>query len=84
MKIHPKSKVTTLLLLGCAVLAFAGTSFAADKLRVGGAVYGLKAEFANLWAAALKKHPAVKDGTVEVTIFDGRYDPLVQNNRSPP
>ena len=60
---------------------FAGTSFAADKLRVGGAVYGLKAEFANLWAAALKKHPAVKDGTVEVTIFDGRYDPLVQNNQ---
>ena len=31
--------------------------------------------------AALKKHPAVKDGTVEVTIFDGRYDPMVQNNQ---
>jgi putative xylitol transport system substrate-binding protein len=81
MKIQRKFKLLTPLLVGCAVAALAGTSFAADKLRVGGAVYGLKAEFANLWAAALKKHPAVKDGTVEMTIFDGRYDPLVQNNQ---
>jgi hypothetical protein len=54
MKIYPKSKFITSLLLGCAVAALAGTSFAADKLRIGGAVYGLKAEFANLWAAALR------------------------------
>ena len=81
MKIHLKSKPAMSLILGCAVVALAGSSLAADKLRVGGAVYGLKAEFANLWAAALKKHPAVKDGTVEVTIFDGRYDPMVQNNQ---
>ena len=81
MKIHSRSKFIASLLVGCAVAALAESSPAADKLRVGGAVYGLKAEFANLWAAALKKHPAVKDGTVEVTIFDGRYDPLVQNNQ---
>ena len=56
MKIQRKFKLLTPLLVGCAVAALAGTSFAADKLRVGGAVYGLKAEFANLWAAALKKN----------------------------
>ena len=81
MKNHPYSKLLTLLLIGSAVAVFSDGSQAADKLRVGGAVYGLKAEFANLWAAALKKHPSVKDGSVELTIFDGRYDPLVQNNQ---
>jgi putative xylitol transport system substrate-binding protein len=81
MRKHWNSKILTSLLLGGALVAFAGSSHAADKLRVGGAVYGLKAEFANLWAAALKKHPAVKDGSVELTIFDGRYDPMVQNNQ---
>src|SRR6218665_2590991 len=37
--------------------------------KVGAAVYGLKAEFAQLWVNALKKHPLVKDGTVKLTVF---------------
>jgi putative xylitol transport system substrate-binding protein len=78
---HSNSKSLISLLVCCALALLAASTQAADKLRVGGAVYGLKAEFANLWAAALKKHPAVKDGSVEVTIFDGRYDPMVQNNQ---
>ena len=34
-----------------------------------------------LWANALKEHPLVKDGTVKVTVFDGKYDALTQNNQ---
>jgi putative xylitol transport system substrate-binding protein len=71
--------------LGLAVvlaLAF-GTASAAPKktYRVGAAVYGLKAEFMQIWVGALKEHPAVKDGTVKLTVFDGNYDALTQNNQ---
>jgi putative xylitol transport system substrate-binding protein len=70
------------LLLGMVSLAVLLTSPAmADKLKVGAAVYGLKAEFMQIWAAALKDHPAVKNGEVEVTVFDGNYDALTQQNQ---
>jgi len=49
--------------------------------RIGAAVYGLKAEFMQIWVGALKEHPAVKDGTVKLTVFDGNYDALTQNNQ---
>ncbi|MEO8410852.1 MAG: substrate-binding domain-containing protein [Propionivibrio sp.] len=52
-----------------------------DSYTIGAAVYGLKAEFMQLWSNALKEHPAVKDGTVKLTIFDGKYDALTQNNQ---
>jgi len=59
-----------------------GTSaMAQDVPRVGAAVYGLNAEFMQLWAAALSQHPAVVDGKVNVTVFDGRYDALVQQEQ---
>jgi putative xylitol transport system substrate-binding protein len=55
---------------------------AQDKpLRIGAAVYGLKGEFMQMWSAQLKAHPAVKDGSVKVTIFDGNYDALTQSNQ---
>jgi putative xylitol transport system substrate-binding protein len=44
-------------------------------------VYGLNAEFMQIWSEALEQHPAVLDGTVELTIFDGRYDALVQQEQ---
>jgi putative xylitol transport system substrate-binding protein len=73
------------LLLSTAVAAFAtiGAAHAqpAKKIRVGVDLYGLKAEFMQLWAAAVKQSPEVKNGTVEVTVFDGRYDSLVQQNQ---
>ena len=28
-----------------------------------------------------QNHPAVKDGTAQVTVFDGKYDPLIQSNQ---
>ncbi len=34
-----------------------------------------------IWAAALQDHPAVKSGEVELTVFDGRYDALVQQDQ---
>ncbi len=49
--------------------------------RIGAAAYGLKGEFMQLWANALKQHPAVKEGLVKLTIFDGNYDALTQNNQ---
>lgn len=50
-------------------------------LRIGAAVYGLKGEFMQMWSNQLKAHPAVKDGSVQITIFDGNYDALMQSNQ---
>jgi putative xylitol transport system substrate-binding protein len=49
--------------------------------KIGAAVYGLNAEFMQIWASALEDHPAVVSGDVDVTIFDGRYDALVQQEQ---
>ena len=54
---------------------------AQDPLKIGAAVYGLNAEFMQLWANAAENHPSVKDGSVDLTIFDGRYDALVQQEQ---
>lgn len=64
-------------------IAAAGTSLAQEKktYKIGAAVYGLKGEFMQMWAKALSAHPLVKDGTVKVTVFDGNYDALTQNNQ---
>lgn len=56
-------------------------SKAADVPKIGAAVYGLNAEFMQIWSAALEEHPAVKAGKVKLTIFDGRYDALVQQEQ---
>jgi putative xylitol transport system substrate-binding protein len=34
-----------------------------------------------IWSEALEQHPSVQDGSVEVTVFDGRYDALVQQEQ---
>lgn len=70
--------------VSAAVVALTAPQFAAAQqktYKIGAAVYGLKGEFMQLWAQALKEHPAVKDGTVKLTIFDGKYDALTQNNQ---
>ena len=66
--------ITATLLASTAVMA-------QDKPKIGAAVYGLNAEFMQIWAAALENHPAVKEGLVDVTVFDGRYDALVQQEQ---
>lgn len=56
--------------------AQAGKSF-----KIGAAVYGLKAEFMQLWVGAIKAHPAVRSGQAAITVFDGQYDALTQSNQ---
>ncbi len=68
-------------ILSSSVLMAASHAQAQDPLRVGASVYGLRGEFMQLWANALKSHPSVKDGSVEVTIFDARYDASVQDSQ---
>ncbi len=58
-----------------------GSAFAAETPKIGAAVYGLNAEFMQIWAAALEQHPAVVAGEVDLVIFDGRYDALVQQDQ---
>lgn len=74
----------TKLMKTMAVTAALMTSTAAlaqDVPKIGAAVYGLNAEFMQIWSAALEAHPAVQEGMVELTIFDGRYDALVQQDQ---
>jgi putative xylitol transport system substrate-binding protein len=67
--------------LVCALAALAATTAQAKPIRVGVMPYGLKAEFMQMWTNALKQDPAVKDGTVEIVVFDGNYDALTQSNQ---
>ena len=70
-----------MLALVSATALLAAPAVAQDKLTIGAAPYGLNAEFMQIWSAALQQHPAVKNGEVELTVFDGRYDALVQNDQ---
>ncbi len=58
-----------------------GHAAAQAPYKIGAAVYGLQAEYMQLWTTALENHPAVVDGTVELTVFDGRYDASVQQGQ---
>lgn len=69
------------LLATTTAIVFSAGATMADTPRIGAAVYGLQAEFMQIWSAALEEHPAVKAGMVELTIFDGRYDALVQQDQ---
>ncbi|WP_038147111.1 substrate-binding domain-containing protein [Vibrio nigripulchritudo] len=71
----------TSLMLATAALLIGAQTVSAKTVRIGAAVYGLQAEFMQLWSNAAKQHPAVKSGDAEVTVFDGRYDALVQENQ---
>lgn len=70
--------VFTLGLLAATLLSHAG---AQGPYKIGAAVYGLQAEYMQLWTTALENHPAVTDGLVELTVFDGRYDASVQQGQ---
>jgi putative xylitol transport system substrate-binding protein len=71
-----------LIALAATVAIIASPAMAQEKkLKIGAALYGLNAEFMQIWSAAAKQHPAVKSGEVELTVFDGRYDALVQQEQ---
>lgn len=69
------------LALAAATMLTASPAIAQDVPKIGAAVYGLSAEFMQIWAGALEDHPAVTEGLVDVTIFDGRFDALVQQDQ---
>ncbi len=54
---------------------------AGKSYKIGAAVYGLKAEFMQLWTGAIKAHPAARSGQAAITVFDGQYDALTQSNQ---
>lgn len=54
----------------------------AAPVKIAVLMYGMKAEFVQLMVKAGEEHPAVKQGLAKLTVFDGRYDPLVQNNQA--
>jgi putative xylitol transport system substrate-binding protein len=70
-----------MIALASATMLLASSAMAQEKLKIGAAPYGLNAEFMQIWSAALEQHPAVKSGEVELTVFDGRYDALVQQEQ---
>ncbi len=70
------------MLTAVSAITLSLSPFAAEKpIKVAALVYGLNAEFMQLWATEAEKHPAVQSGQVELTVLDGRYDALVQNNQ---
>lgn len=74
-----KSTITALAIAGIALCS--STASAAKPVKIAAAVYGLRSEFMKVWTDWLMEHPAVKSGEAKVTVFDGRYDPNVQNDQ---
>ncbi|MGZ0655404.1 substrate-binding domain-containing protein [Coraliomargarita sp. W4R72] len=74
------------LLLALLTLLSVQTTQAAYKgdgpVRIAVLMYGMKAEFVQLMERYAYEFPGVKSGQVELTVYDGRYDPLVQNNQA--
>lgn len=66
--------------VGIAALTI-GQAAAADPVRIAAVVQSLDTEFNVLWANAANQHPLVKDGTVKLTVLDGRMDALTQSNQ---
>ncbi|TNH01245.1 sugar ABC transporter substrate-binding protein [Testudinibacter sp. TR-2022] len=70
-------------LLTSVALAVSTTAIAQKSpVKISILMYGMKAEFVQLMEKSAKDHPAVKQGLATLTIYDGRYDPLVQNNQA--
>ncbi|MDR5653489.1 substrate-binding domain-containing protein [Ruixingdingia sedimenti] len=68
--------IATAMMTGLA----AGAAHAEAKYRVAVMPFGLP-EYMSAWTKEMEKHPAVADGTVAMTILDGRFDAVVQSNQ---
>jgi len=75
-----KSIICTLI--GSSLILSSGTAFAKDDIKIAVLMYGMKAEFVQLMEQAAYNHPMVKSGKVKITMYDGRYDALIQNNQA--
>ncbi|ABZ76573.1 periplasmic binding protein/LacI transcriptional regulator [Shewanella halifaxensis HAW-EB4] len=69
-------------LLGATLALSSGAAFAKDDIKIAVLMYGMKAEFVQLMEQAAYNHPLVKSGEVKITMYDGRYDALVQNDQA--
>ncbi|ABG12378.1 sugar ABC transporter substrate-binding protein [Yersinia pestis] len=76
-----KKTMLQTLLAATLILSFAA-SVQAAPVKIAILMYGMKAEFVQLMEKSAKEHPAVTQGLTTLTLFDGRYDPLVQNNQA--
>lgn len=76
------NKMTKIALLTSGLLLGTSTLSQAAPMKIAVLMYGMKAEFVQLMEKAAKEHPEVKNGNVQLTVYDGRYDPMVQNNQA--
>ncbi|CAI1674641.1 D-ribose-binding periplasmic protein precursor [Serratia fonticola] len=76
------NKMTKIALLTSGLLLGTSTLSQAAPVKIAVLMYGMKAEFVQLMEKAAKEHPEVKNGNVQLTVYDGRYDPMVQNNQA--
>ena len=74
-------KLRKLVLCMLAASTLMASAVDAKTYKIGAAVYGLKGQFMQAWVKSIKDHPAVKDGTAQITVFDGNYDANTQNNQ---
>jgi ABC-type sugar transport system substrate-binding protein len=65
--------------LAGATLFGAVAQASAAPVRIAAIVQSLNSEYNVLWANAAQAHPALKDGTAQLTILDGRMDALTQS-----
>ncbi|MBH5399037.1 substrate-binding domain-containing protein [Bradyrhizobium sp. CNPSo 4010] len=79
MKITRRSTMASFA--AAAIILSTGTAFAQSKARIAALSFGESGEYMKAWSSEIQSHPAVKDGSVAVTIFDGKYDPLIQANQ---
>jgi len=75
------NKMTKIALLTSG-LFMSSMAVQAAPVKIAVLMYGMKAEFVQLMEKAAKEHPEVKNGDVQLTVYDGRYDPMVQNNQA--
>lgn len=81
MRLHVTRRSAMSLAAGVAIAALgAATPALAAHYRVAAILQSQVNEYMVLWANAAKEHPAVKDGTVALTILDGQQDAATQAN----
>ncbi|MGJ8628951.1 MAG: substrate-binding domain-containing protein [Sulfitobacter sp.] len=72
---------TTKNIITAAVLGLAMTAQAqAQEYKITLMPFGLP-EYMSSWVDEMEKHPLVVDGTVELTVLDGRFDASVQSDQ---
>lgn len=76
------NQMTRIALLTSGLLLGSSWAAQAAPVKIAVLMYGMKAEFVQLMEKAAKDHPEVKNGNVQLTVYDGRYDPMVQNNQA--